>query len=57
MYESLQRLASLPDEVVVYPGHRYSLASVGTLGAIKETNYVFKPRTRDQWMAMFGGAL
>ncbi|MHB8466612.1 MAG: MBL fold metallo-hydrolase [Acidimicrobiales bacterium] len=54
MYDSLQRLASLPDDIVVLPGHRYSTASVGTLGAIKEVNYVFKPSSRDQWLAAFG---
>jgi hydroxyacylglutathione hydrolase len=26
MYESLQKLAGLPDQTVVYPGHRYSVA-------------------------------
>jgi hydroxyacylglutathione hydrolase len=56
MYDSLQRLAALPDDVVVYPGHRYSVASLGTLGAVKETNYVFKPRSKEQWLTMFGGA-
>jgi len=55
MWESLQRLAALPDDVVVYPGHRYSLASSGTLAAVREGNYVFRPTTREQWLAMFGG--
>ena len=41
MYDSLTRLAGLPDDVVVYPGHRYSVASIGTLGSIKELNPVF----------------
>ncbi|HZQ58489.1 MAG TPA: MBL fold metallo-hydrolase [Acidimicrobiales bacterium] len=54
MYDSLTRLASLPDEVVVYPGHRYSPASSGTMAAVKESNYVFKPRTKDAWLTMFG---
>ena len=54
MYESLTRLAALPDDVVVYPGHRYSVASSGTMAAVKETNYVFKPRTKDAWLTMFG---
>ncbi len=53
MYDSLTHLAALPDDTVVYPGHRYSAASIGTLGAVKETNYVFKPRTREQWLTMF----
>jgi len=55
MYDSLQRLASLPDEVAVFPGHRYSPASVASLAAIKELNYVYKPTTREQWLAMFAG--
>ena len=54
MYESLQRLASLPDDVIVYPGHRYSLASFASVEAIKEMNYVYKPATKEQWLAMFG---
>jgi glyoxylase-like metal-dependent hydrolase (beta-lactamase superfamily II) len=55
MYDSLQRLAGLPDSTVIYPGHRYSIASLGTLEAVKETNYVFKPATREAWLAVFGG--
>jgi hydroxyacylglutathione hydrolase len=54
MYDSLQRLASLPADVVVFPGHRYSLASSATLDAIKEMNYVYKPSTKEQWLSMFG---
>ena len=53
MYESLTRLAALPDDVVVYPGHRYSVPSSGTLAAVKETNYVFKPRSKEAWLTMF----
>jgi glyoxylase-like metal-dependent hydrolase (beta-lactamase superfamily II) len=54
MYDSLTRLAALPDGTVVYPGHRYSVASSGTMEAIKDSNYVYKPRTRDAWLTMFG---
>jgi glyoxylase-like metal-dependent hydrolase (beta-lactamase superfamily II) len=54
MYESLQRLTALPDDVVVYPGHKYSAASIATMGAVKEVNYVLKPTSREQWLAMFG---
>ncbi|HEY2428089.1 MAG TPA: MBL fold metallo-hydrolase, partial [Acidimicrobiales bacterium] len=54
MYDSLHRLTTLPDETVVYPGHHYSPASIGTLGAVKEVNYVFKPTSREQWLAAFG---
>ncbi len=54
MYDSLRRLASLPDDVVLYPGHRYSLASFGSLGAVKQANVVLQPRTREEWRSLFG---
>ncbi len=54
MYDSLQRLASLPDDVAVFPGHRYSPASCGAMSAVRELNYVFKPRSREAWLQMFG---
>ena len=38
MQESLRLLASLPDEVAVFPGHRYSAPSSATLGFVKEMN-------------------
>ncbi len=54
MYESLTRLASLPDDTVVLPGHRYSEPPAARLSDVKEFNYVFKPRSKDAWMTMFG---
>jgi glyoxylase-like metal-dependent hydrolase (beta-lactamase superfamily II) len=54
MYESLQRLASLPDDIVVFPGHRYSLASAATMEAVRAMNYVYRPRTKEEWLAAFG---
>lgn len=56
MYHSLRRLATLADDTIVYPGHRYSQPSSATLAAIVEANYVFKPTTVDAWMQWFGGA-
>lgn len=55
MYHSLQQLAALDESIVVYPGHRYSAPSSATVGSIKDTNYVFKPKTADAWMEWFGG--
>lgn len=55
MYDSLQTLAGMPDGTVVYPGHRYSLPSSATIDAIREQNYVFRPKTKDQWLTMFSG--
>jgi glyoxylase-like metal-dependent hydrolase (beta-lactamase superfamily II) len=54
MYDSLQKLSSLPDETIVFPGHRYSMASTGSMAAIRDGNYVFRPKSREQWLAMFG---
>jgi hydroxyacylglutathione hydrolase len=55
LYDSLtQRLAVVPDDAVLYPGHLYSPESSAPLGEIRERNYVFRPRTREQWMTMFG---
>jgi glyoxylase-like metal-dependent hydrolase (beta-lactamase superfamily II) len=54
MYESLHRLASLPDTTVVYPGHRYSVPSRATLAAVKDINMVFKPATKEAWLSVFG---
>ena len=56
MYESLQRLASLPADTVVYPGHRYSVASAATIEAVTGMNIVFKPPTKEAWLSMFAGA-
>ncbi|MEZ5165994.1 MAG: MBL fold metallo-hydrolase [Acidimicrobiales bacterium] len=55
MYESLtQRLARVPDDAVLYPGHQYSIESSATMGITRERNIVFRPRSREQWLAVFG---
>jgi hydroxyacylglutathione hydrolase len=41
MIESLDLLSKVDDDVVLYPGHRYSLASSATMAAVKESNAVF----------------
>jgi len=41
MVESLNRLAKVDDEIVLYPGHRYSIASSATMGSVKQSNYIF----------------
>lgn len=55
MYESLTtRLARVPDDTVLYPGHLYSADPSATMGYTRQHNYVFQLRTPEQWMAMFG---
>jgi len=55
MYESLTtRLARFGDDVLLYPGHLYSPEPSATLGETRQRNYVFRLRSPEQWMAMFG---
>jgi hydroxyacylglutathione hydrolase len=55
LYESItQKLATIPDATVLYPGHLYSAEPSAPLGDVRHHNYVFRPRTKDQWMMMFG---
>lgn len=56
MYESLtQRLSRVPDDAVLYPGHKYSIESSATMGITRDRNIVFRPESREQWLAVFGG--
>jgi hydroxyacylglutathione hydrolase len=55
MYDSLQKLATMPTETIVYPGHRYSQPSHASMESILESNYVYKPKSAQQWLQMFGG--
>lgn len=54
MYDSLTRLATLPDETIVLPGHRYSEPPAARLSDVKQYNYVFKPKSKEAWLTMFG---
>jgi hydroxyacylglutathione hydrolase len=55
MYDSLQKLAAMPTDTIVYPGHRYSQPSHATMEAILESNYVYRPKSAQQWLEMFAG--
>jgi glyoxylase-like metal-dependent hydrolase (beta-lactamase superfamily II) len=55
MYESLHtRLARVPDETVLFPGHLYSQDPSQSMGDTRRLNYVFRPRSVEEWLAMFG---
>lgn len=41
MIDSLKRLSKIDDDIILYPGHRYSLASSASMGSVKQSNYVF----------------
>lgn len=55
MYESLvNRLGKVPDEAILFPGHRYSPADSATMAETRQNNVVFRPSSREQWLSMFG---
>jgi glyoxylase-like metal-dependent hydrolase (beta-lactamase superfamily II) len=55
MYISLtQRLATVPDDTTLYPGHLYSAEPSASLGDTRRSNYVFRLPTIEQWRIMFG---
>lgn len=55
LYESLtQRLSRVPDDTVLFPGHFYAALPSAPLGDTRRSNYVFAPRSAEQWLAMFG---
>jgi glyoxylase-like metal-dependent hydrolase (beta-lactamase superfamily II) len=56
MYRSLNdTLKRLPDETVVYPGHRYSTDPHGTLGEEKRRNPFLRVVSLDQFLMFVGG--
>jgi glyoxylase-like metal-dependent hydrolase (beta-lactamase superfamily II) len=55
LYDSItQKLAVVPDDAVLYPGHLYSVEPSAPMGDVRQSNIVYRPRTREQWMMMFG---
>ncbi len=55
LYESLTtKLAKVPDDTVLFPGHLYSADPSAPMSDVRRFNYVYKPQSLDQWMTMFG---
>jgi hydroxyacylglutathione hydrolase len=55
LYESLtQKLAVVPDNATLYPGHMYSAEPNAPMGDVRRMNIVYRPRTKEQWLMMFG---
>jgi glyoxylase-like metal-dependent hydrolase (beta-lactamase superfamily II) len=55
MFRSLQALATLTGDPVVYPGHWYSAAPSAPLEQVKSSNYVYRASNLDQWRTLMGG--
>jgi glyoxylase-like metal-dependent hydrolase (beta-lactamase superfamily II) len=55
LYRSLtDKLAKIPDDAVLFPGHLYAPEPSATMRETRRTNAVFKPKTEAEWLAMFG---
>jgi len=55
IYESLtKRLARIPDEAMLYPGHLYSPEPFASMGETRERNYVLRVPTLEEWMRLGG---
>lgn len=55
MFESLTtRLAVVPDDAVLYPGHMYSADESATMGETRRRNHVYRFPTLEQWLQLFG---
>lgn len=55
LYHSLHdRLGKVPDEAILFPGHLYSPEPSKSMGETREMNVVYKPKSLEQWLMMFG---
>lgn len=54
LFESLQKLKKLDDDVEVYPGHDYGEIPFSTIGGEKKTNPYFKCSTKEQFLNLLG---
>lgn len=55
MYRTLTtKLARLPDDTILYPGHNYGHAPHCELGEVKQTNHYMRVPTLEDWMRMMG---
>lgn len=54
LFESLQKLKKLKDDVEVYPGHDYGEIPFSTIGGEKKTNPYFMCETKEQFLNMLG---
>jgi glyoxylase-like metal-dependent hydrolase (beta-lactamase superfamily II) len=56
IYHSINTtLARVPDDTILYPGHLYAPEPSAPLGEVRQSNYVFRFKTVDQWKIFMGG--
>jgi len=55
MYDSLRKLAALPDDTVLYPGHDYGGGPHRTMAETKRVNTYLRIPNKEMWREMMGG--
>ena len=55
IFRSLQKIAQLPGDPTVFPGHWYSLEPSASLSEVKRSNYVYRVSNLEQWRTLMGG--
>ena len=55
IFRSLQKIAQLPGDPTVFPGHWYSLEPSASLSEVKRSNYVYRVGNLEQWRTLMGG--
>ena len=54
LFRSLTKLAQLPDDTDLYPGHDYSQKPHAQFSEVKRHNVVYRAKTMDDWLRLFG---
>jgi len=54
LFESLQKLKKLNDNIEIYPGHDYGKIPFSTIGNEKKNNPYFKCETKEQFLSLLG---
>ncbi len=55
LYESItQKLAKVPDDATLFPGHLYSAEPSASMGETRKWNMVYQPKDKDTFLRMFG---
>lgn len=54
LFESLQKLKKLGDDVEIYPGHDYGTTKFSTIGDEKKNNPYFRCNTKEEFMRLVG---
>ncbi len=56
MYHSIQKLASLPDDTVLLPGHNYADVPSASMADTKKINTYMRINDLESWKMMMGGS-